>query len=39
MFGKIIYYDKKTIDEYKSIINGRKPLEIGEDFERSLFFE
>ena len=30
MFGKIIYYDKKTIDEYKSIINGRKSLEIGE---------
>lgn len=30
MFGKMIYYDKKTIDEYKAIINGRKPLEIGE---------
>lgn len=26
MFGKIIYYDKKTIEEYKGIINGRKPL-------------
>lgn len=30
MFGKIIYYDKKTIEEYKAIINGKKPLEIGE---------
>lgn len=28
MFGKIIYYDKKTIDEYKAIINGKKNLEI-----------
>lgn len=30
MFGKIIYYDKKTIEEYKAIINGKKPLEIEE---------
>lgn len=30
MFGKIIYYDKKTIAEYKSIINGKPNLEIEE---------
>lgn len=30
MFGKIVYYDKKTIDEYKTIINGKPNLEIGE---------
>ena len=30
MFGKIIYYDKKTIADYKSIINGKPNLEIEE---------
>ena len=30
MFGKIIYYDKKTMAEYKSIINGKPYLEIEE---------
>ena len=28
MFGKIMYYDKKTIDEYKSIIKGQRQLEV-----------
>ena len=28
MFGKIIYYDKKTVDEYKSLINGQRQVEI-----------
>ena len=30
MFGKIIYFDKGTIDEYTSIIKGEKPLEVDE---------
>lgn len=30
MFGKIIFYDKKTISEYKSLITGQKQLEITE---------
>lgn len=30
MFGKIIYYDKKTVAEYKSIISGKPNLEIEE---------
>lgn len=30
MFGKIMYYDKKTIDEYKSIIKGQRQLEVEE---------
>ena len=30
MFGKIIYYDKKTIDEYKSIIKGKKQYDVEE---------
>ena len=30
VFGKIIYYDKKTIDEYKSIIKGQRQLEVEE---------
>lgn len=30
MFGKMMYYDKKTIDEYKSIISGKQPLHIEE---------
>lgn len=28
MFGKAMYYDKKTIDEYKAIIKGERQLEI-----------
>lgn len=30
MFGKIIYYDKKTIAEYKAIVKGKPSLEIEE---------
>ena len=30
MFGKIIYYDKKTIGEYKSLITGQKQVEVTE---------
>ena len=30
MFGKIIYYDKKTVAEYKSVISGKPNLEIEE---------
>lgn len=30
MFGKIIYYDKTAINDYKSIINGKPSLEISE---------
>lgn len=30
MFGKIMYYDKKTIDEYKALIRGQRQLEIEE---------
>lgn len=30
MFGKIIYFDKDTINEYTSIIKGEKPLEVEE---------
>ena len=30
MFGKIMYYDKKTIEEYKSLIKGQRQLEIEE---------
>jgi len=30
MFGKMMYYDKKTIDEYKSIIKGERQLQIEE---------
>lgn len=30
MFGKIIYYDKNTISEYKSIITGQKQLVVAE---------
>ena len=30
MFGKIMYYDKITIDEYKSIIKGQRQLEVEE---------
>lgn len=30
MFGNVIYYDKKKIDEYKSLINGQKNLEVDE---------
>lgn len=26
MFGKILYYDKKTIDEYTSLIEGNKKV-------------
>lgn len=30
MFGKMMYYDKKTIDEYKAIIRGQKLFEVKE---------
>lgn len=30
MFGKIIFYDKKTISEYKSLITGQKQVEVTE---------
>ena len=30
MFGEIVYYDKNKIDEYKSIITGKKNVEISE---------
>ena len=30
MFGNVVYYDKKKIDEYKSIIKGQKNLEVEE---------
>ena len=30
MFGSIIYYDKNKIDEYKSIITGKKSVEVTE---------
>lgn len=30
MFGRIIYYDKKMVAEYKSLISGTPNLEIGE---------
>ena len=30
MFGKLIYYDKKTISEYKSLITGKKQIEVSE---------
>lgn len=30
MFGKIIYYDKNTISEYKSMITGQKQLAVTE---------
>ena len=30
MFGKIIYYDKVTISDYKSMITGKKQVEVSE---------
>ena len=30
MFGKMMYYDKKTVDEYKSIINGQRHFQVKE---------
>lgn len=30
MFGNVIYYDKKQINEYRSVIKGQKNLEIDE---------
>ena len=30
MFGKIIYYDKKAVAEYKTVISGKPNLEIEE---------
>ena len=30
MFGKMIYFDKGTVDEYTSVIKGEKQLEISE---------
>lgn len=30
MFGKLIYYDKKTINEYKSLITGKKQVQVSE---------
>lgn len=30
MFGNVVYYDKKKIDEYKAVIKGQKNLEVEE---------
>ena len=30
MFGEILYYDKNTIEEYKSIIRGQRRLQVEE---------
>lgn len=30
MFGKLMYYDKKTVDEYRSIVDGKRHCEIDE---------
>ena len=30
MFGKIVYYDKKAVAEYKTVISGKPNLEIDE---------
>lgn len=30
MFGRMMYYDKKTVDEYKSIIKGQRHLQVEE---------
>lgn len=30
MFGKILYYDKKTVDEYRDIIKGKKQTKTNE---------
>lgn len=30
MFGNVVYYDRKKINEYKSIIKGQRNLEIDE---------
>lgn len=30
MFGKILYYDKKVIDEYKTIVSGKKNVTVEE---------
>lgn len=30
MFGKIIYYDKKTVDEYTALINGKRNVQVEE---------
>lgn len=30
MFGNVVYYDKKKIDEYRSVINGQRNLEVQE---------
>ncbi len=30
MFGKILYYDKKTVGEYTSLITGKKQIEVSE---------
>jgi hypothetical protein len=30
MFGKIMYYDKKTVDEYKAIIKGQRSVRVDE---------
>lgn len=30
MFGNVVYYDKKKIDEYKAVIKGQKNLEVAE---------
>ena len=30
MFGKILYYDKKTVSDYKAIINQKRNVEIEE---------
>ena len=30
MFGNVVYYDKKKIDEYRSVIKGQRNLEVEE---------
>ena len=30
MFGRMMYYDKKTVDEYKSIIKGQRHVQVEE---------
>jgi hypothetical protein len=28
MFGKVLYYDKKTVDEYTALINGKRIVQV-----------
>ena len=34
MFGNVVYYDKKKIDEYRSVIKGQRNLEQSGDMSR-----